>query len=384
MYDVDKAHLKEYSENPEVIVEVPQVTTLLGGFSNYISGYSIMSTNDGGLRVAVSRRSDNIVKAINVTKQDKKKFVISNIKYRKEDRWANAIKALIQAFNATGVRTTGLNITIKGESAQADNISLSASVYAAVALALNEFNGNKLKYEKLLSICFKADELNADSKVRKQDLIMLFNNFKNQLVYFDLENYSYVTMANPFEKELSFKPVFLTPSLPSAVLNPVFDEFREDIEKVCEHLEATLSPAEKLRDIPERNLRLMCTGLSENQKRYAHYLLEESNVAKEAWKVLKRGDLKQFAKLLNQQQKNITTRAELTCPEIDWIVRRGSEADEVLALVQVSSGIAGMMFSIIVEKEGKKAFEKLEEYERIFGFHPAFFEYIPSGGLRVI
>ena len=74
-------------------MEVPQVTTLLGAFAEYCSGYALMSTNDHGLRVALTRRDDNTVRVFNATKGERKKFQLSALKERKEDKWAQIVKA---------------------------------------------------------------------------------------------------------------------------------------------------------------------------------------------------------------------------------------------------------------------------------------------------
>ena len=68
MNGIVNAHKAEFDAEPEVVVEVPQVTTLLGAFADFCKGYSLMSTNTQGLRVAISRRSDQMVIAFHSTK----------------------------------------------------------------------------------------------------------------------------------------------------------------------------------------------------------------------------------------------------------------------------------------------------------------------------
>ena len=87
-------HKAEYGVTPDVVVEVPQVTTLLGAFSEFCSGYALMSTNTQGLSVALSRREDTQVHILNSTKKERKKFQLIGIKARKEDKWCTPVKSV--------------------------------------------------------------------------------------------------------------------------------------------------------------------------------------------------------------------------------------------------------------------------------------------------
>ena len=86
MDGIEKAHTEEYGGEPAVLVEVPQVTTLLGAFSEFCNGYAITSTNDHGLRVAITPRTDNLVRVYNASRNERKKFQLAVIRQRKEDK----------------------------------------------------------------------------------------------------------------------------------------------------------------------------------------------------------------------------------------------------------------------------------------------------------
>lgn len=386
MLEVDVSHKKEYGENPSIIVEAPQLTTLFGAFSDFIDGYSVMTTNNHGLRLSLTKRQDNSVKAYNVNKQDKKKFVVTNIKFRKEDKWANAVKAIISAFQSYGYKLSGMNITVKGESAVADNVTLTAMIFSSLSAAINALYNLNLDSQSLMSICLSANDFSSFYKARKQDLIMLFAHLDDKLVFFDLNTFKYNTMDFPFyvDNEEKLKTILLSPSLPSTVLTPEFDEFRYDLLPISAYLKEHCPKGVKVRDLTQKDIRSLLSSFSEKDKRYASYVIEESQAAKNCYETLLKNDLNQFARLLNQGQKNIALKAELTCPEIDWIVRRGTESGCIVALMQVYVGIAGMMLSIVREGSDLRSFVKLDEYERIFGFRATERAYIPSLGLRVI
>ena len=69
---------------------------------------------------------------------------------------------------------------------------------------------------------------------------------------------------------------------------------------------------------------------------------------------------------------------------MEWLVRRGVGVAGVKGITEISVGISGTLVALI-EKDAVELYSKqLEEYERIFGFHPIMREYVPSSGLRII
>ena len=385
MKDIESYHFKEYSEHPEIAVEVPQLTTLFGAFSDFINGFALMSTNDYGLRISISRRTDNTVRVFNATKQDKKKFQISNIKYRKEDRWANAVKAILSEFHSiSSFSIPGLNITIKGQSAGGDNTSFTSAVFAGVAYALDSLLSLSLSCDEMVRICFGANRFSQIYNARLRDLVTIFSAEKGKVIFFDLDSYEYRSADYPFISSEGASSYFIASSIPYSVLTPEEDEFRSECDELFQLVRAKVPRGVKLREIGEKNLRPILSGLSESQRRYAQYVISESEIAKKAWEALLSSDIDSFSRLMNSQQKNITSKAELSSPEIDWIVRRGNETIGIKAISQVYVGISGTLLALI-DEEGKLSYtNRLEEYERIFGFHAEVREFVPSGAIRLV
>ena len=137
-------HMENYKVKPDIICQVPGVCTLMGAFSDFCKGYSITGTGTLGLRISISKRDDDSVRIYNATRNDKKQFTFSQIKYRKEDKWANFIKGAISILLEQNILPLqGLDITIKGALLFCDNLTISVAITAGMISALNsEFNLN--------------------------------------------------------------------------------------------------------------------------------------------------------------------------------------------------------------------------------------------------
>ena len=380
MNHIERSHLEEYGTEPCAIAEVPQVVTLIGAFSDCIDGYAIMGTCDNGLKIAVSKRDDNTVKILNATKQDKKKFQITNIKYRKEDRWANCIKAILQEVVSSGFVLPGMNITIQGESAICDNPSFSSYAFIGMLFALEGLLGISFTKEEKKKMAFSSNRFSQAFQARLRDLITLLYSKEDNLMFFDLSNHSYEFLEYPKKDNVS--SLLISTAIPYTILTPELEEFRQEANEVVGLIRKKLPKTMSIKNLNEKNIRQILNISSEQKKGQLRFLVEDSECALNGWKALKNGDMELFGKNMNLQEKGLEMNAELTSPEIDWIVKRGSEMKKLYGICQIYTGVAGTLFALIDSSVDFPYTSQLEEYERIFGFHANVCPYVPYGSAR--
>ncbi len=382
MKGIVNVHQSEYGTEPLVVVEVPQVTTLLGAFSEFCSGFALMSTNTQGLRVALSLRSDSQVHIFNSTAKERKKFQLLAIRPRKEDKWCTPVKSLCQMLQSMDVTVPGFNLTIKGQSAIADAPSVTAAITSGLLLALNEVLGLGLEANSQMRIAFNSNRYSEVYKSRLRDLITIFSSEPGMMLRFDLESYEYSSFPYPFTSSSGTGSWFIDCALPADELSQEVAIFREEAKKAFECLKAEMPKGTKLRSVPRKEI-IESKVLSEDWKRVITFVIEDSNASEKGYEALLAGDSKQLGKVMSTEQHNISQLTGLTSPEVDWLVKRGSEMDTVWGVTEISVGITGTLVALM-DKDSESIFrDKLAEYERIFGFKPEMREYIPSGAIRI-
>ncbi len=384
MDGIDKAHAEEYGAEPAVLVEVPQVTTLLGAFSEYCSGYAITSTNNHGLRVAITPRTDNLVRIFNASRGERKKFQLAVIRQRKEDKWAQIVKAVCQAVISAELPISGFDMTFKGQSAAADNPSLTAALVSGLICALNSLFGFALDADGQVRLAFSTNRFSEIYKLRLRDLITIFTASPGKIIFFDLESYEYESIDYPFVKGSGVGSYFIDCNLPEGELSEEVTLFRANCIDAAKRMKDILPRGEKLRLLTERGIRNLHLPLPEDLKRTISFVVEDSAFAKKSIDSIKSGNSTAFGKIFTAEQRNLSELAELTSPEVDWLVKRGIETQGVKGVTEISVGISGTLVALIEDGAEEQYRAQLEEYERIFGFHPIMREYVPSGSIKVI
>src|SRR5215469_10429911 len=103
MTDIGLIHLSEYEVeddriDPVVIAEAPGRIHYLGEHGETNAGLYLSSAIDRYMRVAVSLRKDSSIRFYAADLGERKRTTLLNLKYKREDRWANLVKVAINVF----------------------------------------------------------------------------------------------------------------------------------------------------------------------------------------------------------------------------------------------------------------------------------------------
>ena len=102
--EVYEAHKKEYGENPKTVILTPGRFHLMGEHSCwFFKDKTLSMAVDIPVYVAVSLRDDSALRFNFVQLKEKKKSDLTNLKVKKEDRWANILKAVVFGFAEGGL-----------------------------------------------------------------------------------------------------------------------------------------------------------------------------------------------------------------------------------------------------------------------------------------
>jgi galactokinase len=104
------------------------------------------------------------------------------------------------------------------------------------------------------------------------------------------------------------------------------------------------------------------------------HIVQEIRRVYDAEEAIRRADLPALSKILFHSHESLRDLYEVSCPEIDWLVKRAQETEGVLASRMTVQGFGGCTYSIIQEEAIARYRDRLEDYERIFGFHPVIYE----------
>ncbi len=384
MENILSHHKKEYEESPLVIVEVPGTCTLLGSYSDACKGWSLLGTDVATLFVGISQRDDQLVRLANATLNDRKRFSLSNIKFRKEDRWGNYIKGVIGILANEGVNFTGMNVTVEGPLLLSDNQMVSSAIALGVCMALNTLMDLQMSISSIIRVIYQANTSFNNELCKISDLLTMINGQKGKVLFFDLQHLTFQELTFPFTEESEEYVALIVDSKisPNAMREEIAAK-RRAIEIAFAKLKE-LKPGGFIRDFPEGDLSARIVPLDEDSRHICEYILMESRLTFDAASLLNTKAVNMYGKTMVKIQTGLRDLLEVSCPEVDWLTKRSSEITGSVGAVLVSNGFSGNVMVLLSKQALPSYISRLEEYEHIFGFHPRWYIYEGGGSAKVV
>jgi galactokinase len=380
MDSVRHSHMEEYGKAPEIIAAAPGRVNLIGEHTEYNDGFVFPMAIDFAIRVAISRRKDSHVHFYSADFKDRKRATLPSLRYRKEDRWANYPKGIINALQARGYPLEGMDVTIHGDIPQGAGLSSSAALQIATAMAVQGLYKIEIGREELARIARESETEFVGVKGGYVDLYVSRLAKEGHAMLLDTRflSYHYVPLI------LKTARIMITNSkVPHAPADAEYAKRREDCARCVELLSAK-KPGTALRDFSPADVRDSLGIIPETTRKKCLHVVEENQRVLEAEEALKKRDLVTFGKLMNRSHESLRDLYEVSCPELDWLVKRAWETEGVYGSRLTGAGFGGCTVTLIEEKSIPLYREHIVSYERIFGFRPEIYLCKPSAGARIL
>jgi len=373
-------HKAEYGVEPEIVASAPGSVNLMGEHTDYNDGFVLQAALDMNVEVGISIRKDNSLRFYAADLSERKRTTIANLKYKREDRWANYPKGVLYEIAQLGYTLKGMDITIKGSVPQGIGLAASAALCMATAAAANailELDLNQMQLIQSSSLAEKAF-IGLDTEITNH--LVAYVARKDNIVFLDNRSLQYEHIPLKMKK----MQIIITDShVPKGSVEGELKERKEECRKCVEYMNRR-KQGTALRDYTPLDLRSSMGTVPENIRRLCMHVVEENQRVLEARTIIKSGKFEQYGKLLSRSHESLRDLYEVSCPEVDWLVKRACEIPGVLGSRLTGSGFGGCTITLIQEDALDTYQEKLEEYERIFGFTAETFVCKPSDGVHIV
>ena len=350
----------------EIIVRVPGVSTVMGEFSQHCKGNVLCFANNQNLTVKLSDSSDSQVHIFNSFTGDRKKFSLANIKFRKEDKWCNSAKGVYFNLMEEGIKPKAYQIVLDGEVLRSDGPMLTAAISVGISLALRKAMNLDLSDNRLALLCYKVCTLFCSENTKYSTIITMLDAKEGNFILFDLGTMAYTEIGDPFPGSKQ-RMLMVDCRIPPDAMR---EEIRHRHEQTSDAFRLLRDKAPRLpiRDFPVSELRDRMIPVDEETRRICSTVLEDSMAAAGMQRVFERKDCIQIGRSLGKNGKMIRDDLELSCPEMDWMVKRASEVPLCYGAGVLFNGISAYVLLVIEESSIDLYKAKLEDYEHIFGF----------------
>ncbi len=391
MKAVNDSHELEYGQKPDAVAKAPGRFHLIGEHSWFFKDKTLSMAVNLPVYVAISKRDDTSIKFYFHQLNERKKASLTSLKMKKEDRWANAVKAIVYGFTSGGFTLGGMNITIYSEIIPSAGFGITTAIKASAAVAIkNLFNLNCSDMELLQVIERGNRRFLQNNNYIADNFAALFSKKNNIIVTDHFKNtWDYV----PFNFE-DKKVLLVDTKVPRVTVwneeslhEPQYALIMGDLRERKQNVYGGWRYIDDVTDINEQ-----LSVVSEDIRRKLLSVLYEHNDVLDAREGIEKGDFFKFARSVNHSHETMRDMFNISCPEIDWILKRVNELEPNLDFVRnpvtcgriTGKGFGRCLYAIMREGDVENFKAKITEFEKIFGFHPDVYEVEAADGAAMV
>jgi len=384
MQDLGPIHRSEYEipgsqAGVMAIAEAPGRVHFLGDHGDSKTGLFLSAAIDRYMRVAVSGRKDASLRFYAADLGERRRSTLLNLKFKREDRWANHIKAAIQLFVDLGCPPRGLNFTLRGNIPQQAGLGSTTAIKVAAALALRSFFKVRMDTRRLLSKLQETDAAFFGKAPDPVDYQIAFFAKANQFLVVDAAAAKVRLVKSP----LAGYQMFLVDSrVPRLGAESELRRRRQAVQKGLELL-GQKKPG-GFQDLTAEDLLEALGNVPEEIRRRSVHVVQEIQRIRDAEEACRKGDVAGFSRAIFHSHDSLRDQYEVSCPEVDWLVKRAQELPGAVGARMTGEGFGGYTYLIATQEAVAEYRRRFDDYERIFGFHPVVYEFKLAGAARLI
>lgn len=391
MENVIAAHKEEYECNPDVVSTAPGRFHLVGEHSWFFKDKTLSMAVNLPVYVAVSKRDDSNLKFNFVQLKERKRANLASLKFKKEDKWANAVKAVVYGFTSGGYNCTGMDFTIYSEILPSAGFGITTAIKIATAWCIRELMGFKCNENQILQVIERANKLFLQTENHKADNFAAIYSKPGSLVLTDFNQNTYDVIPFSFKDRVVMLTDARVPRIvtwneeslqqPENVL--LLGELKNHRNNVYGGWYYEESGAE---------INEVLSVVNEDTRRRLICVMNEHKCLLDALTAIQKEDFSSFARAINHSHENMRDLYDISCPEIDWILKRVQELDEspdnyrnpVNCGRITGKGFGRCTYTILRPQDVDKYKKKLVDYEKIFGFKSDCYQVEPAEGVHLI
>jgi len=361
--DIRKRFSKHYGRKASGVVRAPGRVNLIGEHTDYNDGFVLPIAIDRYTLAAFAPTDGRTVNLASVQQEGTPaSFDLDTDIVKGSPQWANYPKGVAAGLVENGVELSAMDILFDSDVPIGGGLSSSASLEVSSALAMLAPSGKKIDDYELALICQKAEHEFAGTPCGIMDQAISVMGQPGRALLLDCRNGEYRQI--PFDN-----PDLLLLVADTKVKHDLTDGGYAARRDQC-YSAATKLGVKMLRDADADMVSAAADKLSDKELTRARHVVSEIDRTLKAVEAMEAGDYAEFGKLMYASHASLRDDYEVSCEELDEIVRLASGLEGVYGVRMTGGGFGGCAIILArAERADNIAATITESYTAKFG-HP--------------
>ena len=342
----------------------PGRVNLIGEHTDYNDGFVMPAALEFCTIAAASPRGDRKLKVFSESFQEPAEFDLDAIEPKPMGHWSDYVRGVAGVLQSKGHTLRGINLMLSSDVPVGAGLSSSAALEVSVAAALLGISGIEMPLTEVALVCQKAEHVYSGTMCGIMDQYISCLGKAGHALLIDCR--SLENELQPLDENVEL--VICNTNVKHELANGEYNLRRESCHKAVAILQQKLPGMKALRDIPLAELEVSRPLFDELTYRRARHVVSENERVMAAATALKTGDLEEFGRLMYASHKSLSEDYEVSCEELDLLVKLATDKPGVYGSRMTGGGFGGCTVSLVAFDQAESfAATMAAEYEKACG-----------------
>jgi galactokinase len=378
--------IERFAASP-CVYRAPGRVNLIGEHTDYNAGFVMPAAIQFYTTVAIAPRTD---RQLRVRSTNFAETVVAPVPgpgscAPARDRavhWMDYVLGVARALGQQGIALPGADLLIHGEVPLGSGLSSSAALEVALALALSAQAGAPLAPLALAEVCQRAENEYVGTRCGIMDQFASAHGRAGHALSLDCRSLDYELL--PLD-ERGVRLVVCNTMVRHQLAGGEYNRRREECELGVRSLARWAPDLHSLRDVSPAVLRSHEAALDPLIHRRCRHVVTENARVLSAAAALRTADLVRFGKLMRESHQSLRDDYEVSCGELDLMVRLAEQGDGVYGARMTGGGFGGCTVNLVRTGAVPQFTASIaERYQQLTGLRPEIFVCEPADGAGMV
>ena len=269
--------------------------------------------------------------------------------------WQNYIMGVVSELQKLGGHIEGFECKFEGDVPIGSGMSSSAALECSLAFALNDLFNLGFSRSQLIHASQMAEHNFVGMKCGIMDQFASMMGKKGHTILLDCRTleHQYFPM-----KLGDYQLLLLNTNVSHNLVSSEYNTRRSECEEGVAIMKKAIKDITHLRDVSIEQLKSFKNKMPELVFRRCQHIVSENQRVLDATNALTSGNYHQLGQLIYQSHFSLQNDFEVSCPELDFLVKQTMDKDYILGARMMGGGFGGCTLNII-EKSRRDEFINL-------------------------
>jgi len=340
---------QRYGKGRPRFFQAPGRVNLIGEHTDYNDGFVLPVAIDRQVVIAARVRDDQRVRLWSVSFEQSSEFGLEEIEADAAAPWSNYVRGVALMLQQQGFALRGIDATLAGNVPIGSGLASSAALEVASATALCALSNVSVGAVTLAQICQRAENEFVGMNCGIMDQFIAVLGQVGSALLIDCRSLDYQLVPVPTGASI----VVCDTMKRRGLVESEYNLRRKQCEAGVEILREKVLNARALRDVTLQQLEAHADALPPTVLRRCRHVVSEDQRVLMAVEALRDTDAAEVGRLMDLSHASLRDDYEVSCRELDEMVRLARDAPGCLGARMTGAGFGGCTVNLVWEGQAE-------------------------------